>query len=225
MATQTVNENDRQLLDMLRQHGQLTVAELTERIGVTANAVRQKLSRLVAGGLVQRFGEHGAGRGRPVHRYSLTGKGQRAAGNNLEDLARVLWQEIQAIPDESVRRQLTQSVTQRLADQYRQGVQGSSLEERLVSIAHIFSERDIPFETRREQGKPTLQIVGCPYPELGDGSEAICDLERELFSALADQRLQLSRHTECGTCRCKFEAAPDSASGRQAADGATASEH
>ena len=73
-------------------------------MGVTATAVRQRLQRLMAEGLIERHTER-KGRGRPNHRYSLTEKGERSAGTNFSDLAVVLWEEIKAVddPDDSAR--------------------------------------------------------------------------------------------------------------------------
>ena len=38
-----------------------------------------------------------AGRGRPVHRYSLTLLGVRSAGDNYSELAQVLWDEVRSL--------------------------------------------------------------------------------------------------------------------------------
>ena len=54
--------SDRALLDLIRREGPLTVAELADRLGVTATAVRNRLARLVESGLVERRAESG-GRG------------------------------------------------------------------------------------------------------------------------------------------------------------------
>ncbi len=71
-----VESSDTALLDLLRQSRALGVSEMASSMQVTATAVRQRLARLMAGGLIQ--GEAAkAARGRPSHRYSLTEKGVR----------------------------------------------------------------------------------------------------------------------------------------------------
>ena len=64
----------------------MTISALVAEMGVTATAVRQRLQRLMAEGLIERQTEN-KGRGRPNHRYSLTEKGERSAGNNFADMA------------------------------------------------------------------------------------------------------------------------------------------
>ncbi|MHC5544819.1 MarR family transcriptional regulator, partial [Singulisphaera rosea] len=46
--------SDRSLLDLIRRHGPLSVAEMVERLGVTPTAVRNRLTRLVGSGMVER---------------------------------------------------------------------------------------------------------------------------------------------------------------------------
>src|SRR4051812_50123952 len=74
--------SDKTMLDVLRRNGAVTIAALVAEMGVTATAVRQRLQRLMANGLIQRQAES-KGRGRPNHRYSLTEKGERSAGGEF----------------------------------------------------------------------------------------------------------------------------------------------
>ena len=62
--------------DLLREQGEMTISALASHLDVTATAVRQRLTRLMKAGHVQRKAVT-EGRGRPSHRYSLTERGQR----------------------------------------------------------------------------------------------------------------------------------------------------
>src|SRR5262245_22961683 len=118
--------SDRTIVDYLRRKGQATVGDLVALLGVTATAVRQRLPRLMDQGLVARQSEP-AGRGRPMHRYSLTPAGVQSAGNNYDQLARVLWEEVRAIDDPNVRQGLLKRLSHRLAELYRPQINGDSL--------------------------------------------------------------------------------------------------
>src|SRR5438552_10571058 len=99
--------SDQALLELLRRRGPMTIAELTSAIGVTANAVRQRLARLTGQGLVSRTvarignpsDQEGAKpqRGRPNHRYGLTEKARRQVGDNFADLAVILWRALPSV--------------------------------------------------------------------------------------------------------------------------------
>src|SRR3954469_13540720 len=115
---------DRSLLDLIRRHGPLTVTQLAERLGVTPTAVRNRLTRLVGSGMVERRAEHG-GRGRPRHTYQASVEAHKRLGQNYSDLAVVLWEEMmQTVEDRKLRRLMFGRITERLAELYRSRVTG-----------------------------------------------------------------------------------------------------
>jgi len=196
--------SDLGLLDLLRKHGPLGVAQLTTAMEVTATAVRQRLTRLLAQGDIEREAQR-TSRGRPVHRYQLTEKGRRRAGANFADLAIALWQEIREIKDPEVRRGLLQRIGGRLATLYASRVTGSNLDERLESLAAIFRERQIPFDVERRNDLPLLQARACPYPDLAEQDRTVCSMERLMFSQLVGENLRLSNCRLDGHSCCTFE--------------------
>jgi predicted ArsR family transcriptional regulator len=110
-------ETDDELLDCLRRRDAATIADLVAALGVTATAVRQRLTRVMEAGYVDRFTER-QGRGRPIHRYRLTPSGAQASGDNYADLAQTLWEEIRSLPDAAVRKGLLQRIAKRLTERY-----------------------------------------------------------------------------------------------------------
>jgi predicted ArsR family transcriptional regulator len=202
--TAEIESSDIALLDLLRKDGPLAVAQLAQAMRVTATAVRQRLTRLLAQGDIERFAQR-AGRGRPVHRYGLTEKGRRRAGANFADLAIALWSEIREIKDPEVRRGLLQRISKRLATLYAGSVRGSTLEEKMESLAEIFRERRIPFEVQGTPELPILHATACPYPELAEQDRTICSMERILFSELLGENVRLSNCRLDGHNCCTFE--------------------
>jgi DeoR family suf operon transcriptional repressor len=203
MATVT-ETSDIGVLDLLRKHGPLNVAHLTAAMEVTATAVRQRLTRLLAQGDIEREAQR-ISRGRPVHRYELTEKGRRRAGANFADLAIALWQEIREIKDPEVRRGLLQRIGGRLASLYASRIRGSTTEEKLESLAEMFRERQIPFDVERRNDLPLLQARACPYPELAEQDRSVCSMERMMFSELVGENLKLSNCRLDGHNCCTFE--------------------
>jgi len=203
--------SDRALVDYLRRQRTATVSDLVDRFGVTATAVRQRLTRLMKQGLVFRESEP-AGRGRPTHQYSLTRQGVRTSGNNYEDLAGILWSEVRAVQDPVVRRGLLQRIVRRLAEEYRENIAGSSLPERMTSLVELMGQRDIPFEIHaiaRESGPeeqlPVLTALACPYPDLAEQDRAVCAMEKMLFSEVLGSTMRLTACRLDGDNCCTFE--------------------
>jgi DeoR family transcriptional regulator, suf operon transcriptional repressor len=205
MSTETTT-SDVGLLDILRKSGPASVAQLATAMDVTATAVRQRLVRLLAQGDIERAAER-TSRGRPVHRYGLTEKGRRRAGANFADLATALWDEMRAIRDPEVRRGLLARISGRMASLYASQIRGSSLDERMQSLAELFRQRQIPFDVERSRELPVLHARACPYPELAEKDRSVCAMEKNLFSELLGENIRLSNCRLDGHDCCTFEPA------------------
>lgn len=202
MSTQT-ETSDKTMLDYMRREGAATVSALVNEMGVTATAVRQRLARLMADGLVQRQTERKS-RGRPNHRYSLTEKGERAAGTNFADMAIVLWEEVKSVEVASVRRGLLKRIADRLVERYRGRIAGESLGERMTSLSRLMGEREVPFEVNFSGELPVLTALACPYPELAKLDRGVCTMEKLMLSEILGENVRL---TECrldGASCCTF---------------------
>jgi len=148
-----MNESsDRELLDLIRRRGPLTVVEMGASLGVTGTAIRNRLARLIGSGLVERRTEHG-GRGRPKHAYQANVEAQQRLGQNYAELAFVLWEEMMStVEDRKLRRLLFTRITDRLADVYRSQVSGQEWEGRLVQLSHLLHDLGVEAEVTRDSG-------------------------------------------------------------------------
>jgi predicted ArsR family transcriptional regulator len=198
--------SDTAILDHLRRKPEATIADLADLLGVTATAVRQRLMRLMQHELVQRKSE-AAGRGRPVHRYSLTALGLRSSGNNYGQLALALWDEVRAVKDQQVRQGLLARLAQRLAASYRSRIAGNTLSERMASLAGLMSGQDVPFEREGSPELPVLTALACPYPDLAERDRGVCAMENMFISEVLGEGVRLSSCRLDGSNCCTFEAA------------------
>jgi len=202
MNTQT-ETSDRQMLDFLRHHGAVTISALIAEMGVTATAVRQRLQRLIGEGLIQKNAER-KGRGRPNHRYSLTEKGERSAGNNFADMASVLWEEIKSVEDPAIRRGLLKRIADRFVARYRDDVAGETLADRMKSLVGLMGEREIPFSIDESKSLPIISAHACPYPELAKADRGVCTMEKLMLSEILGANMRLSECRLDGATCCSF---------------------
>ncbi|QDU26926.1 MarR family protein [Anatilimnocola aggregata] len=214
--TTTPETSDLQVLDLLRKNSAMSVSQLISSTGVTATAVRQRLTRLLKQGLIERAANPGS-RGRPSHKYTLTDLGRRSAGANFADLAVALWQEVRDIKDQEIRRGLLKRLSKRMAESYAEQIQGNSIGERMESLAELFSARQIPFDVKHipsaavqphnERSLPVLSAHACPYPALAEQDQSICALEKMMFSELLGENVKLASCRLNGDHCCTFEPA------------------
>ncbi len=203
-AMQDYLPSDTGLLDLLRKHSTLSVTQMAKSMEVTATAVRQRLTRLMGQGHVQRSTLKSA-RGRPVHRYELTTTGRRLSGANFADLAIALWEETRSIKDPEVRRGLLERISKRLAAMYADQIEGETLEDKMRSVVALLADRRIPFEVDTSGLLPILKAHACPYPELAERDRSVCAMERIMFTELLGQNVRLNEcRLDGGNC-CTFE--------------------
>jgi predicted ArsR family transcriptional regulator len=200
-STIRTSDSDNALLDVMRRRGAVTIADLVGEMGVTATAVRQRLARLIEGGLIQRQTERQA-RGRPNHRYSLTEKGEEHSGTNFTDLAMVLWEEVKSVEDAAVRRGLLKRIADRFVTRYRGHVEGESLLERMSSLARLMGDRDVPFDVVTSGELPVLSALACPYPELAKQDRSVCTMEKLMLSEVLGANVRLSECRLDGASCC-----------------------
>lgn len=205
-----LSQNDRAMISVLRGTESMSICELTDAMRVTATAVRQRLNRLMVLELVERS-RTVEGRGRPSHRYLLTDKGKRSSANNLDDLAVVLWEEVQKIEDPSVKQKVISGAVERLSQRYQTAVRGETVEERTRSLVEMFAERQIPISLDESSGLPLITVEGCPYPTLADENHEICDMEQALLARVIGHPVDRCQCRQDGDSCCTFEVGPDSA--------------
>lgn len=204
--------SDQTIVDFLRRRSAASIGDLIEYTGVTATAVRQRLTRLMRDGMVERVAEAAGqrlpaqGRGRPSHQYSLTDAGRRSGGTNYDVLAQVLWDEIRGVPDMAVRQGLLKRISERLSDLYREQVVGGTLRERMTSLAGVMALQEVPFEVSGSADLPVLTAVACPYPDLAERDRSVCAMEKMLLSRVLGENLKLSECRLDGATCCTFEA-------------------
>ncbi len=194
---------DGDFLSQLHRSGPQTVQELCTGSGVTATAVRQRLTRLQGQGLVARERIR-QGRGRPHYVYRVTDKGARQLGDNYGDLALILWRELHAIDDTRVRDAVTSRVREALVGRlgtYREG----QIRDRMRRLAESLSVRGYDVEIAESSGLPVLREHNCPYHELADQDREICNLERQVFEQTLGVQVKLSQCCLDGHKCCEFE--------------------
>lgn len=214
-----VRSVDRELLEALRGGEVLGVNALTEQLGVTATAVRQRVERLLEKGLVQRE-KVVAGRGRPTFNYRLTLLGHRRAGAEHAELANAMWHEIMALESTELRDLLLTKIAIRLgrtygqqAAQHRSGkgpsdedASSDSLESRMQSLTQVLAGHRFAADVVSGGELPIIGFKVCPHPELTSESElrAMCQLEEQMLSEALGSEVHLQSCRMDGDSCCQF---------------------
>lgn len=203
----SVEQGDEQFLQQLHDAGGGTVQELCRVTGVTATAIRHRITRLQALGLIDRQTVR-AGRGRPHHAYQLTDAGRQQLGDNYAELAILLWGELHSIEEPTVRERVTNRVREALVKRYGANVASDSLAERFGQLSKSLSGHGFRVEVGSAGLMPVLRETNCPYHELAQRDPGICELEQQVFEQVLGTPLKLASCCRDGHSCCEFHPVP-----------------
>jgi predicted ArsR family transcriptional regulator len=203
LATQLTGTPAWLLLKTLQRHGRLSLKELQEALGVTANAVRHQLTALLAEGYVQQELERN-GRGRPRHIYSLTGGGRTLFPHHYDEFTNGLLREILISDGSQKVEELLGRMGRRLAAQYEAQVSGLAPAERTAQLTELLNAKGILAEMHLQPDGIVFHEYTCPYYELARQHRAICDMEEGMIAHVIQQPVELIACSLDGNLGCQF---------------------
>ncbi len=196
---------DREILEHLHRCGEATVQDLCDVLGVTRNAIRQRISRLEASGVIV-SDQQSQSRGRPKNVYRVTAEGLHSLGEDYRELAVVLWEAIVGLEDSTVKEQLISQVRDRLADRFRRKLtEGYSADQRLDQLADEMKSSGFNVESDHTAALPILRETNCPFPMLADVDETICQVERQVLEQVLGAPVEFKNRCRDGHHCCEFE--------------------
>jgi predicted ArsR family transcriptional regulator len=193
-----------QILKLLQQRGTLRIKDIEAALGVTATAVRQQLTTLLAEDLVALTTVREK-RGRPYAVYRLSEKGQALFAQGYEDLALVLLEEVLELEEPMMSRRVLQRVSRRLGQQYAELIHGATLVDRLQALAVWFQEHGILSQVDEEDELFVLTEYGCPYYGLARQHREICGMEIEAMEIALGTPVTLCQSQLDGHHGCQFQ--------------------
>jgi DeoR family transcriptional regulator, suf operon transcriptional repressor len=208
MPTQLNDSPAGQVLTVLQRRGKATVKDLEEALGVTATAVRQQTTNLVAEGYVQQESER-SGRGRPRHIYSLTAMGRTLFPHHYDEFTNGLLREILISEGPQKFRDLLGRMGRRLAAQYEGELAGLATVERTARLTELLNAKGILAEMRLQPDGIVFHEYTCPYYELARENRAICDMEEGMIAQAIRQPVELVACTLDGSHGCQFRIQPE----------------
>lgn len=189
------------ILQHLQRHGQATIKELEEVLGVSTTAVREHLAHLQVENLVATSTVR-RGPGRPRLVYTLTDKAQSLFPKQYDLLINLLLKEIAAVGGTEQVDLLLERVGKRLASEYSNRISSSEIQDRLVELRALLEARGIPAEVH--QSGDGLHIFACPYFDVAQEHGEVCAMERQMLEEVLGGQVRLEHSIREGHQRCRF---------------------
>jgi len=215
MSAQTQAPGERKtrraISKLLKTEGPIDSAQLAERLGLTAMAVRQHLYALQREGLVSAE-QRPVPIGRPAKFWRLTREADRLFPEAYAELSVALIDSVKdAFGDEGLERVLTSRCARQRMDYGKRIRPKDSLEKKLEELAKVRSEEGYMAEIRTEgEGSFLLIENHCPICAAANACQGFCATELDLFRSVLGPGISVERaeHIISGDHRCVYRVTP-----------------
>ncbi len=200
----------RAITKLLKTEGPIGPAQLAERLGLTAMAVRQHLYALQREGLVSAE-ERPVPIGRPAKFWRLTREADRLFPEAYAELSVALIDSVKdAFGDEGLERVLTTRCARQRVDYGKRIRPGDSLKRKLEQLAKVRTEEGYMAEVKAEgEGSFLLIENHCPICAAANACQGFCATELDLFRSVLGPGVTVERaeHIISGDHRCVYRVA------------------
>lgn len=192
---------------LLKNKAGLTVDELSKRLKIARNAVRQHLSSLENDGFVI----HGISRpsgGRPEQLYILSESGKELFPRHYSWFAQLIVESIkQDIGEDGLRERMHAMGKAAAQQMMRQYPELDTQQKKLEKLSDVMEE--LGYDTKRTSsfaGIPIIEADNCIFHNLAMKNPEICQFDLAFMSTFTDSQIE---HQECmankgNVCRFKF---------------------
>lgn len=193
-----------EILEYLRRHGEATVRELGDLLGLTSTGIRQHLTVLDRDGLVAVRETRGRV-GRPALVYSLTPEGNTLFPSRYDDLSNLLIEEIRAIAGSQGLQSVLMRVAARSAEPYEARLKNKDLGGRVKEATAIINERGCIADCETGvHGEYYINQFTCPFPNVARCHSGVCALEVDFVRRLSGGDARLVRSLLRGDKSCTY---------------------
>ena len=204
----------RAITKLLKTEGPIDSAQLGQRLGLTAMAVRQHLYALQREGLVASE-ERPVPIGRPAKFWRLTREADHLFPEAYAELSVALIDSVKdAFGEEGLERVLTSRCARQRADYGKRIKLHDSLDRKLAELAKVRSEEGYMAEVRREDDGSFLLVENhCPICAAANACQGFCSTELDLFRSVLGSSVTVERaeHIIKGDSRCVYRVKPQKA--------------
>ena len=198
----------RAIIDLLKQSGPSDSQELSERLGVSAMAVRQHLYALQDEQLVT-YQEEPRAMGRPAKLWQLTPAADRLFPDGYAELTLSLINSVtEAFGEAGLDRLLDVRSRQQVAAYQGQMSNQDSFEERLETLAILRTNEGYMAEVQPLADGSFLLIENhCPICAAAAACTGLCAKELEVFQSVLgeDVKVERTEHIVAGARRCAYQ--------------------
>ena len=202
------------ILQLLQKNSSNTVDGLAGAMELAPATIRRHLDILQRDRLVS-FREVRKKTGRPEYSFFLTEDGQESLPKDYDQLLGMMVQELAVMESndlvgqsgEEVLHLVLRRVSERVAGEYQNRVDGEPFETRLVTLLSHLRQEDFSPETDVVDGRLKIKLLSCPFRSVALQNKSICEFDGNLISLLLNVDVEREDCIHDGAGSCTYSAA------------------
>jgi predicted ArsR family transcriptional regulator len=203
-----LNGPKKELLDLIKHHGQLTIDESVEKMDLAKTTVREHFTQLERDDYIERSYER-SGRGRPSLRFRLTKKGNGLYPSYEPEMMRELIRYLQMEGEHGI---LDNFFTKFWDDRYQklqemlEEEQVESEEEKTEVLKKMLEEEGFmpKYSLNKNAGELMVKECNCPFREIIKVTKLPCKLEEEFYRKVFEKNVERTTYIAEGDFACTY---------------------
>lgn len=193
------------ILEILKEEGDATVAELARRLDMAPVSVRHHLDVLQGQNLIctPRVRRHGTV-GRPQQVYALTEAAEEHFPSNLESVTERMLAELKRVVPASYLELALERVADSMAGEANPLPAHSAVEDRLQHAVEFLNQRGYLARWETSGDSFVVYNLNCPYSRVADQHPELCIMDQRLMTHLLGASATPTSRLSEGGCRCAY---------------------
>lgn len=198
----------KEILDLLKRKGILSVDEVTDEVGLAKTTLREHFLQLERDQYIERKYDR-SGPGRPSLQYKLTPQGHRLYPSAESDLMRSLLSYLKRKGDESTIEEFFEEFWDKRYEKADRLMNEQESGDRMAQLGALSvmleDEGFMPeYEVDKEKGDLTIRECNCPFSEVIKETRLPCKLEAEFYKRLFDGKVERTSYIADGDFSCTY---------------------
>jgi len=208
-----MQETRQRILEILKVHGQATVSELSEALGLTAVTIRHHLEVLHGQGLIAPpHTRRRQGPGRPQHVYRLAEEAGRLFPKGYDRLVEAVLTELETRLAPEEMEDLVTGIAERMAAVAQLPVDGGLPTRLEATLEFLNSLGYLASAEKGEDGRYRLYVTNCPYEQVARRHPQPCRIDERMIARLLGVSLERLEWIAAGNDRCTYLLLADNSS-------------
>lgn len=187
---------------LLRRPAQ-TATELSTRLGLTPNAIRQHLTRLGRDGLVTESAQR-RGRTKPSLVYALTHGGEQLFPQRYSAVLNLLLRELKREQGPQRVNELFARIGRRTAHKYADRFEGKDTGGRLAVLGELLREQGVVTDFEAGKNEFLFREHNCPFRASVAENAELCTMVHTLMEEVLPGKTEQRKSIARGDDRCEF---------------------